>query len=114
MTAATAADSGGVEVSTSEVELGAGLLEFHYLRNSFEASIRATPYATMQYRMGVVSSKLLDSSNMAIHWRKAISLAPDSQVAPDAAIAVMNRLDGFENLIAAGRTRSTAGFQCDD
>jgi hypothetical protein len=30
----------------------------------------------MQYRMGVVSSKLLDASSLAIHWRKAESWRP--------------------------------------
>lgn len=51
-----------------------------YCLNSFDGSTSATPRATMRYRMGVVFSKVLDTINMAIHWRTAVWLAPDWQV----------------------------------
>ena len=60
-----------------------GLTE-QLLPQLFEGSTCATPHATMRYRMGVVSSKLLDAISMAIHWMTAVSLVPDSQVASDA------------------------------
>lgn len=44
--------------------------------------------ATKQYHLGMVYSKLMDRNNAAIHLKKAIALAPGSQVAKDAQTAL--------------------------
>ena len=42
----------------------------------------------MHYHLGMVYSKLSDKSNAALHLKKAIALAPDSQTAKDAKAAI--------------------------
>jgi cytochrome c-type biogenesis protein CcmH/NrfG len=44
--------------------------------------------ATKQYHLGMVYSKLQDKSNATLHLKKAITLAPNSQVAKDAQAAL--------------------------
>jgi hypothetical protein len=42
----------------------------------------------MQYHLGMVCSKMRDPKNAAIHLKKALALAPNSEIAKDARIAL--------------------------
>jgi tetratricopeptide (TPR) repeat protein len=62
---------------------------YEFARDLLEDAIKTDPKnATMQYHLGMVYSKLSDKSSAAVHLKKAISLAPDSQAAKDARAAL--------------------------
>jgi tetratricopeptide (TPR) repeat protein len=62
---------------------------YGYARDLLEDAIKINPNsAAMQYHLGMVYSKLGDRSNAAIHFKKAIALAPDSPAAKDARTAL--------------------------
>jgi Flp pilus assembly protein TadD len=62
---------------------------YEFARDLLENAIGADPEnATMQYHLGMVYGKLRDSNSAAVHLRKAIALAHDSQTANDARAAL--------------------------
>jgi Tfp pilus assembly protein PilF len=62
---------------------------YAFARDLLEDAVKTDPTdAAMQYHLGMVYSKLQDKSDAAIHLKKAVSLAPDSQVAKDARAAL--------------------------
>jgi len=62
---------------------------FGFARDLLEEGLKANPSsAAMHYHLGMVYSKLSDKSNAALHLKKAIALAPDSQTAKDAKAAI--------------------------
>jgi Tfp pilus assembly protein PilF len=62
---------------------------YEFARNLLENAITTNPdSATMQYHLGMVYSKLHDKNNAAIHFRKAISLERDTQIAKEARAAL--------------------------
>ncbi len=62
---------------------------YAFARDLLEDAVKADPdSAAMQYHLGMVYSKLSDKSSAAVHLKKAISLAPDSQAAKDARAAL--------------------------
>ena len=62
---------------------------YGFARDLLEDAVKSDPgSAAMQYHLGMVYVKMMDKSNAAIHFRKAISLAPDSPAAKDAKAAL--------------------------
>ncbi len=62
---------------------------YSFARDLLEDAIKTEPNnATMQYHLGMVYSKLRDKSNASNHLKKALSLAPDSPTAKEAAAAL--------------------------
>jgi Tfp pilus assembly protein PilF len=62
---------------------------YEFARDLLEDATKTDPKnATMQYHLGMVYSKLSEKSSAAVHLKKAISLAPDSQAAKDARAAL--------------------------
>ena len=62
---------------------------YAFARDLLEDAVKTDPNsAAMQYHLGMVYSKLRDKNNAALHLKKAISLAPDSQAAKDAKAAL--------------------------
>lgn len=62
---------------------------YSFARDLLEEAVKAEPNdAAMQYHLGMVYSKLQDKSDAGIHLKKAIALAPDSQVGKDAKTAL--------------------------
>ncbi len=62
---------------------------YAFARDLLEDAVNTNPdNASMQYHLGMVYSKLGDSNNAAIHLKKAISSAHDSQVVKDAQAAM--------------------------
>jgi len=62
---------------------------YAFARDLLEDAVKADPNnATMQYHLGMVYGKLKDKSNAAMHLKKAVSMAPDSQAAKDAKAAL--------------------------
>jgi len=62
---------------------------YSFARDLLEDAIKKDPNsATKEYHLGMVYSKLKDKNNAAVHLKKAVSLAPDSQAAKDAKTAL--------------------------
>jgi Flp pilus assembly protein TadD len=62
---------------------------YAFARDLLEDAIKADPNdPEMQYHLGMVYGKLNDKNNAAIHLKKAVSMAPDSQAAKDAKAAL--------------------------
>jgi Tfp pilus assembly protein PilF len=62
---------------------------YGFARDLLEDAVKNEPNnATMQYHLGMVYAKMMDKSNAAIHLKKAIALAPGSQAAKDALVAL--------------------------
>ncbi|MDR3735799.1 MAG: tetratricopeptide repeat protein, partial [Acidobacteriaceae bacterium] len=62
---------------------------YKFSRDLLEDAIKENPNsATMQYHLGMVYSKLRDKNNAAIHLKKAISLAHDSETGKEARTAL--------------------------
>ena len=62
---------------------------YGFARDLLEEAIKTNPNnATTQYHLGMVYANEDDKTNAAIHLKKAISLAPDSQAAKDAQTAL--------------------------
>jgi Tfp pilus assembly protein PilF len=62
---------------------------YGFARDLLEDAIKINPNSqAMHYHLGMVYSKLGDRSNAAIHLKKSIALAPDSQAAKDARVAL--------------------------
>ena len=62
---------------------------YEFSRDLLEDAVGANPgSATMQYHLGMVYSKLRDKNDAAIHLKKAMSLARDSQTAKNARTAL--------------------------
>jgi tetratricopeptide (TPR) repeat protein len=62
---------------------------FAFARDLLEDAIKTDPNdASIQYHLGMVYTKLRDKSDASIHLKKAVSLAPDSQTANDARVAL--------------------------
>jgi Tfp pilus assembly protein PilF len=62
---------------------------YGFARDLLEEAVKANPdSASMQYHLGMVYSKMRDRTNAEIHLKKAISLAPGTQDAKDAAAAL--------------------------
>jgi Tfp pilus assembly protein PilF len=65
---------------------------YAFARDLLEDAVKTDPAsAEMQYHLGTVYSKLGNKSSAAIHLKRAVSLAPDSDIAKDARAA----LDGL-------------------
>ncbi|MGB9407536.1 MAG: tetratricopeptide repeat protein, partial [Terracidiphilus sp.] len=62
---------------------------YGYARDLLEDALKINPNSTaMQYHLGMVYVKLGDRNNATIHFKKAISMEPDSQAAKDARAAL--------------------------
>ncbi len=62
---------------------------YGYARDLLEDAIKINPNSTaMQYHLGMVYVKLGDRNNATIHFKKAISMEPNSQAAKDARAAL--------------------------
>jgi len=62
---------------------------YQFARDLLENAVNSNPdSAPMQYHLGMVCSKMRDPKNAAIHLKKALALAPNSEIAKDARIAL--------------------------
>ena len=62
---------------------------YAYARDLLEEALKTSPNdAAIQYHLGMTYSKLGDKANMALHLKKAIALAPNTQTERDATKAL--------------------------
>jgi Flp pilus assembly protein TadD len=62
---------------------------YGFARDLLVEAIKTDPQdPSLEYHLGMVYSKIGDKNNAAIHLKKAVSMAPDSQAAKDARTAL--------------------------